>query len=513
MRWRDINVSVVAIVGSVSVGTLLYLQWRKKKEDKLSPLPPPGPSFAEFLSGCTKAENQKATRDKYGDCFSIPSPLPGIVPTQIWINDPAVVKYLTVTCANMYRPPSTFTTRNAAFQKATQSIVGVGVTGLVGEEWRWRKMALIKSFQKSSMMASQRGLVEKVVEEGKRLCETLGKAADNGETVAVDLLTTRAAVGVVLYFLFGRDLKFDAENLREAAGTLMECLGYSLFTPTFAIAKYFPGTQSYQMEQRKKQAWRDIDGVVKNEIQRLLDEYNGLQPIHPDRKPGSVMATLIGTEPRFRQGGVASMIAEARVFVQAGFETTAHSLAFSMGMMAERQDLAHQMAIMGKELLGNDFYNPVEVKQAMEKADFVKNFFLEAIRLYPLAPALGGECTENIVVTASNGATYGFPKGCGFFFPNLLLQRSLQLEQPDDIVPSRWGVPTKDAEPFLHTFQNGPHACPGKPLSLLEGQIFLLLVATQFEFSFPQGTTKVEFEDNLLLRPKDGMPLKVTRRH
>jgi hypothetical protein len=67
-------------------------------------------------------------------------------------------------------------------------MVGVGATGLVGEEWRWRKIALLKSFQRSSMMAHE------------RLCQTLEQAADQSETVAVDVLTTRAAACVVLYF-------------------------------------------------------------------------------------------------------------------------------------------------------------------------------------------------------------------------------------------------------------------------------------------------------------------------
>lgn len=58
------------------------------------------------------------------------------------------------------------------------------------------------------------------------------------------------------------------------------------------------------------------------------------------------------------------------------------------------------------------------------------------------------------------------------------------------------------------------HHDPGKPLSMLEGQIFLLMAAIQFEFQFPEGSAKrVEPEENLLLRPKDGMPLLVKRRH
>lgn len=56
--------------------------------------------------------------------------------------------------------------------------------------------------------------------------------------------------------------------------------------------------------------------------------------------------------------------------------------------------------------------------------------------------------------------------------------------------------------------------CPGKPLSLLDGHVFLLMAATRFQFEFSKDgeTMHVEYSDDLLLRPKDGMPLAVQKR-
>ena len=506
----------VSLIWTVTIATVavavpfLLLAKKGKKSKSLPPLPPEGPAFMEFLQTCIKAPNQQASVKKYGDIFCAPSPLRGIMPNLVWINDPTVVKYLTVTCMNLYREPSTFTTRGDAFLNATQSTVGTGVTSLKGEEWRWRKTALLKTFHKSRLLSTERGILDKIVQQGRVLCEALGRNADQNQVVAVDVLTTEAAVGVVLFFLFGRDLEFDAEGLRQAAGDLMESLAFLLFNPFSNWFKHIPGTEAYRIERRAQKARDYTDDIVKDEIVRLLDEYEGKVPVHPDRKPGSVLATLIAEEERFRKGGVSSMIAEVRTFVQAGFETTAHSLAFAMGMMAERPDLSQSMASLGEKLLKGDYYNVSSVSKALEKADVVKNFFQEALRLYPLAPSLGGECLADIVIE-SRGAKYGLPKGTSVVFPNVTLQR--QVPNPDEIDPSRWDVKTKAEEPFLHTFQNGAHSCPGKPLSLLEGHVFLLLAATQFEFSFGgENTNCVEYEDNLLLRPKNGMPLRVKRR-
>ena len=466
------------------------------------------------------------TIQKYGSYWTTPSPLPGLIPRQVFLNDPTLVKELCVKQArHQHGHPSKFTTRTKVFASATRSVVGVGVTGLMGEEWKWRKNAILKEFHKSHMLNAERKLIQKIVQQGQVLCKELGAAADDPsrQPMAVDILTTGAAVGVILFFLFGRDLEFNKVEMRQAAKDLMECLGYLFAHPFQGIFKHIPGTKSHEMELKKKHAWRVVDAIVAPEIQRLLDEYAGKVPVHPERKPGSVMASLIAKEPRFRQGGVDSMIAEGRVFVQAGFETTAHSLSFSFGMMAERPDLAAKMAQVGQKALGGKDYFVLEdadtnkIEKILEETMLIKNFFMESLRLYPLAPALGGMCTEDIVIKTLMGMEYGLPKGTSVVFPNMTIQRQVSPD-PDTIIPERWEnnklvhQQQQQHPPFLHTFQNGPHACPGRPLSLLEGHIFLLLVAVNFEFSFPDGIDKVEYEDQLLLRPKGGMPLLVKRR-
>lgn len=197
-----------------------------------------------------------------------------------------------------------------------------------------------------------------------------------------------------------------------------------------------------------------------------------------------------------------------------------------MGMMAERPDLADTMAALGQRLFVNnnnkkkrDLYNVETILKSLDDtADdsamtLIKNFFLESVRLYPLAPALGGACTQDVSVTTSSGQTVHFKKGTAVTFPNVPLQRQLD-DRPHVIIPERWNVPNNQQQPFLHTFQTGAHACPGRPLSTLEANVFLLLICTQFEFSFPPENRdcKVEYEDNLLLRPKNGMPLVVKKR-
>jgi cytochrome P450 len=458
--WTDRRFAATA--ASVLVGCVYLYSTSYHKKKKLPPLPPPGVSFSEFLDASLTgkiASKQSEWLEKYGPVFTIPSPMSWILPNQVFVADPVLVKELTVKQANMYREPSRFSTRAPNLAEAIRNTVGVGVTGLLGEEWKWRKEALIKEFRKKRMLDNDRGLVETLVKEGKQLCDQLDEACRSGQPVKVDVLTTRAAASVVLYFLFGRELSFNAEALRDSAKDLMDCLMFALTTPGYGFLKRIPGTLSYQKEQQKFQAWKVVDDVVAGEIDMLLQENDGSRSVHPDRSPGSVIASLIANEERFKQGGVPSMIAEARVFVQAGFETTAHALAFSFGMMAERPDLATSMALQGRKALTD--MTPASIQSALEETDLIKNFFLESIRLFPLAPALGGICTQDITIE-SNGSSYGLPKGTGVFFPNIVLQRnklhSGQGKDPNVVDPDRWNAPPS-GQPFLHTFNSGPVRC------------------------------------------------------
>jgi hypothetical protein len=76
-----------------------------------------------------------------------------------------------------------------------------------------------------------------------------------------------------------------------------------------------------------------------------------------------------------------------------------------------------------------------------------------------------------------------------------------------------WDAPAAE-QPFLNTFNNNKHNCPGQSLSLLEAHVFLLMAATKFHFAFPNGdeTRGMEFMDHVVLQPANGMPLIVTER-
>ena len=441
------------------------------------------------------------------------------------------------------RPPVLrFTTRTVRVSQAISQAEGASVTALLGDEWKWRKQALLKEFHTSRLVDANRKLLSVVFATAQTLCQRLeqqqqqqeaGAAAserggeDKTRSVQVDLETTRLAVNVMAYFLFGRPhaVEFDAAALKQAGICMVEFVPHLLFHPWHALTKWIPGTVCYKAQHAKDAAWRYVDEIVAPEVQRMVQEHEQRIAVHPERQPGSALASLLAKEPRFLQrprGNAAdALVHEARVFLLAGFETTAHSLAFSLGLLAEYPQWADQIAREGKAAgLLDKTLDQLDLRRVLDACPTALHFFQETIRLIPPLASLAGECLDDCTVTDTKGKTFCLRKGTNVIFFNTILQRA-SVENGDALDPSRWSRPAAGEHdnnkplPFLHAFGNGPHVCAGKNLALLEGHVTVLLAATHFTFAFADpNQTKVEIDpkSNLFSVPKDGMRLVVQKR-
>lgn len=490
---------------------------RKNKSRKFPPpLPPAGPSLSVFgkeAQSCRLARKQIPWAQQYGTVYTIFSPFTAMLPNICLVGDVAVAKQLLVA----EQSARTFTSRDEKVAWATRQGEGASITGMpLGEEWKWRKMALLKEFHKRRLGDSQRGLLPQVVRTSHALCDRLLEATKTQKPVQVDLITTQIVIDVILFFMFGRSIDFDPKVFRDSAQTMLEVVFHCAMNPFHFVLRYLPWTKCYAMDRRRDAAWKAVDDIIRPELNQIIQEIDSQPTPKLDRMPGSAMASLLSTEPRFRAGGMDSLLADARVFVLAGFETTAHGLSFAFGLLATHPEIANQIAKEGMavwDLLESDSAD--EIQDALDQAPTARLFFAECIRLYPLVPTLPGAVLEDVTVTTRQGDVYGLPQGTQVLFTNMVLNRQ---EGGDKVNLNR---PPEQEQFFNNSFNTGTHVCPGKALSLLEAHIFLLMAAAKFEFFLPpspddndEAETKnhMDFMDHVLLKPKEGMPLIVKQR-
>lgn len=545
----------VALFGSIAVFVSFAKQSNEKRRllkekeeysDFDGVIPPDGPAFMEFNKGFKGTVGPDLCGDpmtithnaalwtswvgKYGKIFRIPSPKPGKIPEIVLVADSTATKEVFLKHDNMYRGNYSFT-RTKGFLRDSLRVFGRCLFSTEGEEWKWRKDSIMREFHKSRMVQDPtRQFFERVTLSGDSLCNDFAKLVDEGKPISMNVinkLTFKATANVIFFFLFGRDVSFDQDEFYRGAVYLLEHFNYLRGNLEPESYKYVPGTNSYKAEMKRKAAWAAMDAPYAKEVEIMVKEHLGEIPVASNRKPGSMLATLLKKEPRFYKQGVKYLVEDLRLIVHAGFESTSNAVAFALGVLAERPDLGKRIAAEGIEIMKKQgdsdvsTFIPKDVG-CLESAVISKGLFLEGLRLYPPAISLHGRTLRNINFKAGDGKKYKVAKGSTMLFLCNAMQRDPENigskgGNPNVADPERWNVPVSD-QPFLSTFKMGAHVCPGKSLSLMEGHLMILMVATRLTFVQPnlvgndwERETDIPNHEVILARPKDGPKLIVKR--
>jgi hypothetical protein len=344
IRSNIVFLSTAACAFAVTYFILSESKNKSKNKAKLQEkfLPPEGLKFKDFLKAITNKELaavQTAWVAKYGRFFIVRSPIPGLVPETVVCADLELLSYLT-SLTNGYQNP--LFGRGPAYAAAVRASMGNSIPGFMGEEWKWRKAVFLKQFHKGRLFDNSRALFERIIEAGRWIHEAFDHAAQTNECIQAHVITTKATVDVVVWFLVGKDLKHDAEEFRRSAQNLMKYVVYCLSNP-LSVLKLMNPSKYFAMERMKAEARRALDDVLRPEILALLEETKeaaeavaaaraadaseddilkasraGLDKPR-DRVAGSFIESLLIHEPRFRNT-VDQVLEETRSLVLAGFE-------------------------------------------------------------------------------------------------------------------------------------------------------------------------------------------------
>ncbi|KAJ7266971.1 cytochrome P450 [Mycena haematopus] len=170
----------------------------------------------------------------------------------------------------------------------------------------------------------------------------------------------------------------------------------------------------------------------------------------------------------------------------AGHETTAHSLAGTLGFMAMHDEIQDEVVEHIISVVGNTREPQFE---DYSKLDQVRAIFYESARMFPAEHVLIREAIEDTVVTVSNppdeeGTTdVPISKGTRVFVDMIGVHYNPRyFDNPHVYRPSRWyGLPP-DSELFT-AFSVGPRACIGRRFATVEATCFLALLLRDWKVS------------------------------
>lgn len=405
--------------------------------------------------------------------------------TMVIVSSPTLARSVLVEGQKNYQPGHVYERPESVYAEYAD-VFGRALQNATGEAWRWRRRALNPAFQPRTLVPA---LLHFVVDQARALSRELEDGA--GRTVDVDLRMTHLTLEVIARLCFGRDPDFA-----ELGGVQRIASHFAAMSDEFVTRARLPFLKWVPRRGRTRaaQAKRELDHWILAQI----DERSHRAPADGD---ASQFRSLVEDMLRDGHYGRDEIADEITALLFAGHDTTAHTIAFALGLLAQHPEAREAArAEVARVLVGafdRDSPRPITAEMTGQ-LPYLTAVIKETLRLYPIAWAAG---ISNIVDTTLGG--HALPAKTDL----LLLFRSINEDpvlypEPARFRPERY----LDSELPSFAFSLGAHTCIGKYLAMLEARVVLATLLARHDFRLAPGHV-VETDVHATLCPRGGMPM------
>ncbi len=303
----------------------------------------------------------------------------------------------------------------------------------------------------------------------------------------------RLTLSVVAQTLLGSDLAEEAEELGAAITQLTEMYA-RVTTPLGPLLNRLPFlARNRRFEQAKKR--------VDDTIYRLIAQRRGTGEERED-----LLAMLLNARDDDGTSMGDSLVRDEMVSIfLAGHETTAIALTWSWYLLSQHPEVEAEFHHELATVLGGRLPQPEDV----ERLTFTRNVVTESIRLYPPIYVIPRRALEPC------------PLGAYTVRPGALILVNVYSAhhdaryyvEPERFDPHRWTREMKEQLPRYAycAFGGGPHACMGEGFAWTEAVLVMAILGQRWKARVAPGHV-ITMNPLVNLRPKNGMPMVLTRR-
>jgi cytochrome P450 len=174
----------------------------------------------------------------------------------------------------------------------------------------------------------------------------------------------------------------------------------------------------------------------------------------------------------------------------AGEDTTAHTMAWTIWLLASRPEAQARCAEEADEVLGEQLFP--DAFETVGRLQYGEAVLRESMRLRPVAPILGVEPLADTTIAGTH-----VPAGTRvMLLTRYASMRDGGFERAADFDPARWledgkeQRPAHDPKAFL-AFGAGPRFCPGRNLAFLESKSAMAMIARNFQIELDHSNGHV----------------------
>nr|AZP56670.1 CYP4c3 [Locusta migratoria migratoria] len=199
---------------------------------------------------------------------------------------------------------------------------------------------------------------------------------------------------------------------------------------------------------------------------------------------------------------------EVDTFMFEGHDTTAASLTWTIFLIGLHPHVQDKIEEELQEIFGD---SDREVKmEDLSAMKYLEQVIKESLRLYPSVPQFGRKIDVDIEIHG-----YKVPAGAHCIVMPLFMHLNPELyPEPYKFDPDRF-TPDKvqGRHPFAYLpFSAGPRNCIGQKFALMEEKIVLSTILRNFRIQSLEKPENIKVTGELILRPKGGMEVKLTRK-
>ncbi|XP_060117002.1 cytochrome P450 3A19-like [Heteronotia binoei] len=192
------------------------------------------------------------------------------------------------------------------------------------------------------------------------------------------------------------------------------------------------------------------------------------------------------------------IIAQAIIFIFAGYETTSSSLTYLSYCLATHPDVQQRLQDEIDEALPDQATPTYDAVLQLEYLDMVVS---ETLRLYPPSGRIERVCKRTVEI---NGVT--IPEGTVAMIPVYTLHHDPEYwPEPEEFRPERFSKENKEAiDPYIFLpFGAGPRNCIGMRFALLTLKVALVILLQRYSFRTCKETqVPLELDTKGFMQPK-----------
>ncbi|NWX07860.1 CP3AL protein, partial [Caloenas nicobarica] len=464
----------------------------------------PGPRPLPFIG--TSMEYRKGLLEYDTECFQKYGKIWGIYDGRqpvLAVTDPQIIKAVLV--KEFY---STFTNRR------NLDLVGMLRDAVsIAEDEQWKRLRTVLSPTFTSGKLKEMFPIMK--HYGESLVKNVHKRVEKDTALLVKDIFGAYSMDVVTSTSFGVNIDSMNNPNDPFVREMQNFVKFDFFNPLFILAFAFPflipvlgkmnvsffpkATVDFfarSVTKIKKDREKDAHKGRVDFLQLMIESQNSTS--HSSNEANHSNKALTDTE----------VLAQAIIFIFAGYEPTSNTLAYLAYELATHLDVQQKLLEEIDTVLPNKAPLTYEAVMQLEYLDMAVS---ETLRLFPLGGRIERTCKKDVEI---NGVT--IPKGTIVMIPAYILQHDPEYwPNPEEFRPERFSKENKDTiDPYTYLpFGAGPRNCIGMRFALLTLKVAIIALLQHFTFQTCKETQiPLKLNSKGFLKPEKPIVLKFVPR-